>query len=107
MQALDMQITEIARDLLWTTIIVTAPVLLTGLVVGVAISLFQALTSVQEQSLSQVPKMIAVMAVTVVLLPPCLRVLRDFTERMFGMVVRFRLSWRTPSRICPPRCRPA
>jgi len=61
-QTIDMQVTELARDLLWTTIVVTAPVLLTGLVVGVAISLFQALTSVQEQSLSQVPKMIAVMA---------------------------------------------
>ena len=92
MQTLDMQVTEFARDLLWTTIIVTAPVLLTGLVVGVAISLFQALTSVQEQSLSQVPKMIAVMAVTLLLLAPCLGVLRDFTERIFGMLVSFGLS---------------
>ncbi len=92
MQAIDMQVTEIARDLLWTTIVVTAPVLLTGLVVGVAISLFQALTSVQEQSLSQVPKMIAVMAVTLLLLAPCLGVLRDFAERMFGMLVTFGLS---------------
>ncbi len=92
MQALDMQITEIARDLLWTTIIVTAPVLLTGLVVGVAVSLFQALTSVQEQSLSQVPKMIAVMAVTLLLLAPCLGLLRDFAERVFGMLVTFGLS---------------
>lgn len=92
MQALDMQITELARELLWTTIIVTAPVLLTGLVVGVAISLFQALTSVQEQSLSQVPKMIAVMTVTLLLLAPCLGLLRDFTERILGMLVSFGLS---------------
>ncbi len=92
MQALDLQITELARDLLWTTIVVTAPVLLTGLVVGIAISLFQALTSVQEQSLSQVAKMIAVMAVTLLLLAPCLGVLRDYTERILGMLVSFGLS---------------
>ncbi len=92
MQALDLQITELARDLLWTTIVVTAPVLLTGLVVGIAISLFQALTSVQEQSLSQVAKMIAVMTVTLLLLAPCLGVLRDYTERILGMLVSFGLS---------------
>jgi flagellar biosynthetic protein FliQ len=92
MQALDMQITEIARDLLWTTIVVTAPVLLTGLVVGLCVSLFQALTSVQEQSLAQVPKMIAVMVVTLLLLAPCLALLRDYTERVFGLLVSFGLS---------------
>jgi len=92
MQTIDMQVTELARDLLWTTILVTAPVLLTGLIVGVAISLFQALTSVQEQSLSQVPKMIAVMAVTLLLLAPCLSLLRDYAERVFGMLVSFGLS---------------
>ena len=92
METLDLQVTELARDLLWTTIVVTAPVLLTGLVVGLCISLFQALTSVQEQSLSQVPKMIAVMAVTLLLLAPCLGLLRDFTERVFGMLVSFGLS---------------
>ncbi len=92
MQALDLQITELARDLLWTTIVVTAPVLLTGLVVGIAISLFQALTSVQEQSLAQVAKMIAVMAVTLLLLAPCLGMLRDYTERILGMLVSFGLS---------------
>jgi flagellar biosynthetic protein FliQ len=91
-QTLDPQITELARDLLWTTILVTAPVLLTGLVVGLAVSLFQALTSVQEQSLAQVPKMIAVMVVTLLLLAPCLGVLRDYTERVFGMLVSFGLS---------------
>jgi flagellar biosynthetic protein FliQ len=92
MQAIDMQLTELARDLLWTTIVVTAPVLLTGLVVGLAVSLFQALTSVQEQSLAQVPKMLAVMIVTLLLLAPCLGVLRDYTERVFGMLTSFGVS---------------
>lgn len=92
MQTLDPQITDLARDMLWTTIVVTAPVLLTGLVVGLAVSLFQALTSVQEQSLAQVPKMIAVMAVTLLMLAPCLGLLRDYTERVLGMLVSFGLS---------------
>jgi flagellar biosynthetic protein FliQ len=92
MQGLDAQITDLARDLLWTTILVTAPVLLTGLIVGLAVSLFQALTSVQEQSLAQVPKMMAVMVVTLMLLAPCLGVLRDYAERVLGMLVSFGLS---------------
>lgn len=92
MQSIDMQLTELARDLLWTTIVVTAPVLLTGLIVGLAVSLFQALTSVQEQSLAQVPKMLAVMIVTLLLLAPCLGVLRDYTERVFGMLTSFGVS---------------
>ena len=92
MQSIDMQLTELARDLLWTTILVTAPVLLTGLLVGLAVSLFQALTSVQEQSLAQVPKMIAVMVVTLLLLAPCLQLLRDYAERVFGMLIPFGVS---------------
>ena len=66
--------------------------LVVGLVVGIGVSLFQALTSVQEQTMSLVPKMLAVMLVTLLLLAPALRVLRDFTERVFDRIVDFGLS---------------
>ena len=49
--SLDLAITDLARDLLMTVLVLAGPVLLVGLVVGVAVSLFQALTSVQEMTI--------------------------------------------------------
>ena len=60
--------------------------------VGVAVSLFQALTSVQEQTLSLVPKMLAVILVTLLLLAPALQVLKDYAERVFSQQLVFGLS---------------
>jgi flagellar biosynthetic protein FliQ len=54
------QILDLLRDMLWTTFLVSAPVLLVALVSGVAIGLFQALTSVQEMTLTFVPKLAAI-----------------------------------------------
>lgn len=92
MQSIDLTLVDIARDLLLTTLMVAGPVLIVGLLVGVSVSLFQALTSVQEQTMSLVPKMLAVMVVTLVLLAPALRLLSDFTTRIFGRMVEFGLS---------------
>ena len=92
MHDLDLHIVDIARDLLLTTIIVAGPILAVGLIVGVAVSLFQALTSVQEQTMSLVPKMIAVMLVILLMLAPALQLLGDFTSRVFGQLVEFGLS---------------
>ena len=89
---IDLQIIDLARDLLITTIVVAGPVLVVGLVVGVAVSLFQALTSVQEQTMSLVPKMLAVMVVTLIILAPALQLLADFTSRVLDRLVDFGLS---------------
>ena len=62
------------------------------LIVGVSVSLFQALTSVQEQTMSLVPKMLAVMLVTLLLIAPALQLLGDFTRRIFDQLVDFGLS---------------
>ena len=89
---LDLQIIDLARDLLITTIAVAGPILIVGLIVGVAVSLFQALTSVQEQTMSLVPKMLAVMVVTLLILAPALQLLADFTSRVLDRLVDFGLS---------------
>lgn len=92
MSTLDLQITDLARDLLLTTLLLAGPVLLVGLVVGVAVSLFQALTSVQEQTMSLIPKMFAVMLVMLLLLSPALQIMREYTVRILGQLVSFGLS---------------
>ena len=88
----DLYISDLVRELLLTSLMLAGPVLLVGLVVGVAVSLFQALTSVQEQTLSLVPKMVAVILVTLLLLAPALQVIRDYTVDILGLLVEFGLS---------------
>lgn len=51
---------DIAQEALWTIILISAPVLLVTLVVGLIVSIFQTVTSIQEQTLTFVPKILAV-----------------------------------------------
>ena len=88
----DLYISDLVRDLLLTALMLAGPVLLVGLVVGVSVSLVQALTSVQEPTLSLVPKMVAVILVTLLLLAPALQVIRDYAEGIFSQLVEFGLS---------------
>ena len=54
---------DVARDAIWTIVIVSSPLMVVGLVVGVVVSLFQALTQIQEQTLIYVPKIVTVFGV--------------------------------------------
>ncbi|RYE09947.1 MAG: flagellar biosynthesis protein FliQ [Hyphomicrobiales bacterium] len=63
------QVLDIARDGIWVMILVGAPMMIVGLVVGVVIALFQALTQIQEQTLTFVPKIIAMFVTMLVALP--------------------------------------
>ncbi len=74
--------TEILKNLMFQAVSLAAPVLMTGLVIGLAISLFQSVTSIQEQTLTFVPKALAVVGMLVVLLPWMLRTLIEFTTAM-------------------------
>ena len=65
------------------TLLVAAPVLIVGLIVGVAISLFQAVTQIQEMTLVFVPKIVAVLVVLVAALPWMLSLLMTFTHNLF------------------------
>ena len=92
MPELDLQITDLARELLITALVLAAPVLIIGLIVGLGVSLFQALTSVQEQTMSLIPKMFAVMLVTLLLLAPAMQIMRDYTLRILEQLHSFGLS---------------
>lgn len=92
MNDIDLIIVDITRELFMTVILLAGPVLLVGLLVGIAVSLFQALTSVQEQTMSLVPKMLAILAVTLLLMAPAMRILVDYTSGLLGRLVEFGLS---------------
>ena len=63
------EVLDVARDAIWTLVIVSSPVMLVGLLIGVVISLFQALTQIQEMTLVFVPKILAIFAAMLLLLP--------------------------------------
>jgi flagellar biosynthesis protein FliQ len=63
------EVLDVARDAILTLVIVSAPLMLVGLIVGVAISLFQALTQIQEMTLVFVPKILAIFIAMLIALP--------------------------------------
>jgi flagellar biosynthetic protein FliQ len=63
------EVLDIGRDAIWLTIQLCAPMLLVGLVVGVGIGLFQALTQIQEATLVYAPKIVAVFVSLLICLP--------------------------------------
>ena len=74
---------DFARQALWTACQVSLPVLLVSLVVGVVVSVFQAMTQIQEATLSFVPKIIAVVLALVFAGPWMLATLVNFTSNLF------------------------
>jgi flagellar biosynthetic protein FliQ len=84
----DTDVTEIATQTMLVAAKVAAPILLTALLVGFMISLFQAATQIQEQTLSFVPKMIAVCIALLVTGNWVLSQLISFTHQLFEMLPR-------------------
>jgi flagellar biosynthetic protein FliQ len=78
---------DIGRDAIIVSLKLGGPVMILALVVGLAISLFQALTQIQEMTLTYVPKIVAIMLAMILLLPFMLATLTSFTERLFDRVV--------------------
>jgi len=74
---------DLAKTTLLTALMVVAPALGVGMAVGLVVSFFQTVTSLQEQTLTIVPKMLAVLATIVLLLPWILGTLREFTAALF------------------------
>lgn len=74
--------TELIKTMIFQAIALATPILITAMVVGLAISLFQAVTSIQEQTLTFVPKALAVVLMMVLLLPWMLRSVIEFTTAM-------------------------
>jgi flagellar biosynthetic protein FliQ len=77
-----LMIVDLARQAILTALLLAGPLLAVALGVGLAISLFQALTQIQEQTLSFVPKLLAIAAVFLMGLPWMLQVLARYTTEL-------------------------
>lgn len=82
---------DFGRHALETTILISSPMLGFGLVVGILVSIFQAVTSIQEMTLTFIPKILAVMAAIIFFFPWMLQLLVGFTAQIlieFPMYIR-------------------
>ena len=71
-------IITVAQQTMITVLTLAGPLLLAGLIIGLTVSILQSVTSIHEQSLSMIPKMIAVMLTLLLLMPWLLRVMKAF-----------------------------
>ena len=79
-------IVKLGQDTMSLVLHVAGPILVVALIVGLAVSIFQAVTQIHEMTLTFIPKMLAVAAVLTVLLPWTLRRLMDFTINLYSSI---------------------
>lgn len=80
----DAQAMAIAGEALWTALLVSAPILIVSLAIGVVVSIFQAMTQVNEATLTFVPKLLGVFAVSALMGPWMVGTMVQYTHRVFA-----------------------
>jgi len=83
-------VVQLARRSFEATLLLAAPLLIFSLVVGLTISIFQAVTSINEQTLTFVPKIVAVMVAIIIFFPWMMTYMCDFTREIFALVPQMR-----------------
>jgi len=83
----EVAVLDVGRDAMVVVLKLSLPLLGAALVVGLVIAVFQALTSIQEMTLTFVPKIIAVFIGLIVFLPFMMRVIVEFGQRLFDRIV--------------------
>ncbi|WP_027363318.1 flagellar biosynthesis protein FliQ [Desulfotruncus alcoholivorax] len=79
-------IIELVREAIFMVCIIALPPLIVSLIVGLVISILQATTQIQEQSLTFVPKIVAVFVTLAVMAPWTVRVLVSFTNQIYNRI---------------------
>jgi len=82
----DVIVIKMMRESLMTILIVSAPILGAGMIVGLVVSIFQTTTSIQEQTLTFVPKIIAIFATIILFGSWMIRMLISYTVHVFSMI---------------------
>ena len=78
---------EIGREALFVILKVSGPIMLSGLLIGLLIALFQALTTIQEMTLTFVPKIIVIFASLIVFLPFMMHTVVEFSRELFDRMI--------------------
>ncbi|MCB9834068.1 MAG: flagellar biosynthetic protein FliQ [Planctomycetes bacterium] len=80
-------IVNLCREIFMTALWIAGPAMVIGMIVGILMALFQAITSVQEQTLTMIPKIMAVGVTLIVMLPFIMHTLSSFTTSIFNALV--------------------
>lgn len=83
----EVEVIEIGREALFVVLKVAAPLMLAGLIIGLIIALFQALTTIQEITLTFVPKIIVIVAATILFLPFMMTTVIEFSRGLFDKII--------------------
>lgn len=78
------QLIDVTRQTLMVMLLLSIPVLVAGLAIGLIVSVMQAVTQIQEQTLSFVPKIIGMVLVAIIAMPWMITKLMTFSAQMFG-----------------------
>ena len=79
-------VVSLGRDAIITLLMVAAPMLISGLLIGLIVSIFQAITQVHEMTLTFIPKIAAVAVSLLIFLPWIVNYIVDFTHRVFAVI---------------------
>ncbi len=82
----DSLVIQIVRDALMMVLVIAVPILVGGMLVGLIVSILQATTQIQEQSLSFVPKLVTVLVILAVLSPWIINVLVGYTTDLYSKI---------------------
>lgn len=78
---------EVGREALWVILKAAGPIMLSGLGIGLLIALFQALTTIQEMTLTFVPKIIVIFGAIIFFMPWMMQTVIEFTLQLFDRMV--------------------
>ncbi len=78
----------IGREAVYTVLLISGPLLIGSILIGLTISIFQATTQIQEQTLTFVPKIVAIFVMIVILGPWMLNILLAFTQNLFTIMAK-------------------
>jgi len=79
-------VVSVGRDAVLTMLMVSAPMLLSGLLIGLIISILQAITQVHEMTLTFIPKIVVVALSLIIFLPWIMNVVTEFTTRLYDII---------------------
>jgi len=82
----DVLVIKLIREALMTILVVSAPILGIGMLVGLVVAIFQTTTSIQEQTLTFVPKIIAIFGAIILFGPWIIRTLVSYTYNIFALI---------------------
>jgi len=84
----ELDVVTLLRESLFVTLKVSSPILITALVVGLVIGILQTTTSIQEQTIAFVPKLVAIFVIIVIFASWIIRVMTEYTRNIFFMIER-------------------